>query len=527
MNFLSKRGPGKASHRMSAKPRFVFSAAVDRRRNSLSERKRRDSVRKGLSQMEDEQQVAITSFDFMSQGQKLDRVVLADKRKKVQAKMQYLQWLKDGSGNAPAPSPMPGLGMTRPSGGMMEQMVAMRIAESGSRQPAPAMARRFESPLFQNDLISSASPQRSPLHTPYAAAPTYGSPLPPPAAQGFGPSSPVTPRSPATPRLAGQLYRKDTSEFRRTLHPITPGAPLSQSKCSFQAKVPWSAFVASENPASKAQPAAQTDAFTSDGFEEAEGEAGGCAGAGLPMPVEAMELPAEPSYSDSGACGGGSLDASTAMKESQRNLGQAEHAYYSPSLGITTSPQRPSSIRNPGGDSHAQQPRHTIGVTTSPPEQPSIHRPQGNSSMHPSQNRSASTGRNATAENLQQPLAQPTPPFSHPTQNPTIPTHPSAASFTAAAGEATACSSAVHRFSAQKVPPQMGPDPYSTPLQGSDNGLGEGSTRPTPRSLEPSIAALPFFSKLFIRVCAASGTYEDCSASTSFIWSTDIARVPK
>ncbi|CAE6972456.1 unnamed protein product [Symbiodinium sp. CCMP2456] len=222
---------------------FVFSAAVDQRRNSLSERKRRDS------------QVAITSFDFLSQDQKLDRGALADKRKTVLAKMQYMQWLCDRSGgqepSAQTPQGFHGVALSG---------YKARAGQTG------AGADWRGSPTANAKISAPTMYELPPLpQHPHGcrAAPGLLSPRPPPLG---GPhqnlSSPVTPRSPHTPRLASQFFRKNTAELPSNPQPVLPtaspsGGTQSTGMSFMKAKIPWSSFRLG-NPLAKLSPTAQS-----------------------------------------------------------------------------------------------------------------------------------------------------------------------------------------------------------------------------------------------------------------------------
>ena len=270
----------------SAAP-FVFSAAVDQRRNSLSERKRRDSQVVAIT--------AITSFDFLSQDQQLDRGVLAEKRKKVQAKIQYMQWLCDRSGSQEPGTPQGFHGVSALSGYTTAGQTGDWRSPKAGNISAPTM---YELPPL---------PQY-PHGPPGRAAPELLSPRPPPGPQQ-GLNSPnglnTAPRSPNTPRLASQFFRKNTRELHGSNpqpQPVLPSASPSggsqRTGTSFmRARIPWSALRLG-NPLAKLSPAVQTKDGTgtfgggSDFGDGAAGgpdvEHGGGGGWGDPYPVEAV-----------------------------------------------------------------------------------------------------------------------------------------------------------------------------------------------------------------------------------------------
>lgn len=262
---------------------FVFSAAVDQRRNSLSERKRRDS----------NSQVAITSFDFLSQDQQLDRGALAEKRKTVLAKMQYMQWLCDRSGGQEPSTPQGFHGVSALSGHRA------RTGQTGSgadwRGSPKANAGKISAPTMYE------LPPLPHSHG-FGAAPGLLSPRPPPlGAPQPGLNSPVTPRSPHTPRLASQFFRKSTGELHSNPQPVLPTASPSRGAQStgtsfMRAKIPWSSFRLG-NPLAKLSPTAQgkdgSGTFgggvdLGDAAGDPDVERGGGGGWGDPYPVEAV-----------------------------------------------------------------------------------------------------------------------------------------------------------------------------------------------------------------------------------------------
>ncbi|CAE6930486.1 unnamed protein product [Symbiodinium sp. CCMP2592] len=397
VNAQATSSPCKAS----AAP-FVFSAAVDQRRNSLSERKRRDS------------QVAITSFDFLSQDQHLDRGVLAEKRKKVQAKIQYMQWLCDSSGSQEPGTPQGFHGVSALSGNTRAgQTGDWRSPKAGSIS-APTM---YELPPL---------PQY-PHGSPKGAAPGLLSPRPPPGSQQ-GLHSPnglnTAPRSPNTPRLASQFFRKNTGELHgRHPQPVLPSASPSggsqRTGMSFmRARIPWSAFRLG-NPLAKLSPTVQTKDGTgtfggaSDfgdgaaGGPDVEHGGGGCWGD--PYPVEAAVRSA----------GGGSNRAENA-KATPSSSEESSPRSRAPKLSndINASPELSRSPLH-----HATATTRTVPQTKRPPEDAP-----------------------AAAKQSQLHAFQPTP-----SGNPGDSRTANARSFTATAGQATARPPNNH-FSGQSAP---------------------------------------------------------------------------
>ena len=238
---------------------FVFSSAVERRRNSLSERKRRDSLLRALQP--EEETVAITSFDFLSQGQKVDRSAVADKRKMIQAKLQSMLFFSEQMGSSvQAPSAStPGLTVAHGPGATMQQM-AIRMPASGPRG-FPSVAGRTAPPTMASKLATPSTYKFQPLSQPtqypqLPQAPALLSPLPPP--NQLQPSSPVMPRSPEGLRLASHFFRKGTGELRSAqagarsqAASLAPGNVTQSTGAGFRSKLPWSAFRLG-NPAPKA-----------------------------------------------------------------------------------------------------------------------------------------------------------------------------------------------------------------------------------------------------------------------------------